>query len=138
MSAEEELNYTTEELVMSYFRYYAGKREEDWWAWQEVTDLVMQCPEKEGWDITLALIEHAPSKKALAYVAAGPLEDLMHYHGNLLIDRIEQESRRSVRFRHALTGVWLSKGTSIYERWYNLMEKYGYLEPGVKPPLEDN
>ena len=82
MNAEEEQGYTTEEIVEAYFHHFAENREEDWWAWQEVTDLVTQCPEKEGWEITLALIEKAPSKKALAYVAAGPLEDLMSYHGS--------------------------------------------------------
>jgi hypothetical protein len=60
----------------------------------------------QAWPLILALIEQAPSDEALAYVAAGPLEDLIHAHGAEFGDRIVDQARRDPRLRQALGGVW--------------------------------
>jgi hypothetical protein len=46
------------------------------------------------------------SDRAFAVLAAGPLEDLLAYHGSEFIDRVETEARRNPRFRDLLGGVW--------------------------------
>jgi len=51
------------------------------------------------------LIADASDEKSLAYVAAGPLEDLLHKHGDVVIDRVELHARTDPKFRLALTGV---------------------------------
>jgi hypothetical protein len=62
-------------------------------------------PER-AWPVILALIEAAPNEEALAFVAAGPLEDLIQSHGNDFADRIIERARRDPRFRSALRDVW--------------------------------
>jgi hypothetical protein len=42
----------------------------------------------------------------LAYVAAGPLEDLLVRHPYAFIDRIESLARNDAHFRRAMSGVW--------------------------------
>jgi hypothetical protein len=67
-------------LADTYFRNHATRREEDFWAWQKVQEIVRSGDLDKAWNITLLLLEKAPNE-ALGYVAAGPLEDIIDgYH----------------------------------------------------------
>lgn len=56
-------------------------------------------------DFVLAVLASKPSHKVIEVLAAGPLEDLLGYQGPNIIDRVEDEARRSPEFRHLLGGV---------------------------------
>ena len=117
-----------------YLRFQAGKREEDRWAWEAVETLVDEDPEA-AWRITCMLVDKTSSDDELAFVAAGPLEDLLKKHGPSLIDRVEEESRENARLQLALSGVWgIQPSDPIFDRWYALMWKYGFAE-GKRSPL---
>jgi hypothetical protein len=123
-----------EELAAAYLRHYIFKQQEDGWAVREVDTLVQDSP-TEAWEVTRILVNTAPSDEALAYVAAGPLEELLHKHGPVVIDRIEEESRENLRLQLALSGVWgLDPSDPVFDRWYALMWKYGFGE-GKREPL---
>lgn len=117
----------TDEIVATYMRYFASKQSEDFWAYCEVSDVIRGDAER-GWDLTLKLINKSTSDEALAYVAAGPLEDLLKKHGPGVIDRIEKECNANERLRTALSGVYLGGGEPVFQRWYALMWKYGFAE----------
>ena len=51
-------------------------------------------------------IRRAGGDATLAYIAAGPLEDLIVQHGEQFMDRIELEAGREPKVRRALRGVW--------------------------------
>jgi hypothetical protein len=55
------------------------------------------------------LIDEAPAGRSVATVGAGPLEDLIHDHGDSLVDEIDERARRSGRFAEALASVWLER-----------------------------
>ena len=59
-----------------------------------------------AWGILLVLIDRAPDAGAMGFVAAGPLEDMVRSHNDVLGDRILDEARNSPAFRQALTGIW--------------------------------
>jgi hypothetical protein len=62
-------------------------------------------------DVLVTLAEAANGDtNLLAWIGAGPLEDLVSHYGNGLavLDDVETAARRSPPFRRALTGVWLS------------------------------
>lgn len=59
-----------------------------------------------AWPIILALVEAAPNHEAIAFVAAGPLEDLVQNYGDEFGDRIVERARDDAAFRSALRGVW--------------------------------
>ncbi len=61
---------------------------------------------EEAWPVTLALVEAATDDQALFHVAAGPIEDLLHYHAERFGSRFVEEARRNSRFKRALEGVW--------------------------------
>lgn len=115
------------ELASAYLRYFGSKRKEDWWAWNDVDDLVRRDAER-GWEVTRVLVNKSSSDEALAYVAAGPLEDLLKRHGLAVIDRIDNESEINDRLRVALSGVYLDPSYLVFDRWYALMCKYGFAE----------
>lgn len=61
-----------------------------------------------GWQLILEMLMLTQSEEIIANIAAGPLEDLIDYHADLVIDRIEKQSRIDDKFRQCLTGVWPS------------------------------
>jgi len=69
-----------------------------------------------AWAILLVLIDRAPDAGALGFVSAGPLEDIVRSHNDVLGDRILDEARRSPQLRQALTGIW---------GWASLPEPFG-------------
>ena len=59
-----------------------------------------------AWEAVLRIMQHELSNEQIALLAAGPIEDLLAWHGTQFIDRIEAEARRSPAFAHVLGGVW--------------------------------
>ncbi len=55
-------------------------------------------------------------------LAAGPLEDLIEYHGPDFIGRIEDEARRSAIFRELLGEVWESSTPEVWGRIEKLQQ----------------
>jgi hypothetical protein len=80
----------------------AAAREE---AWEEV-DRRVRSSSEEGWSITKSLLAAAADDAELMYVAAGPLEDLLHLHGEAIVDEVVNAARRDPKIRRALGGVW--------------------------------
>lgn len=58
-------------------------------------------------EILALLIDGVPEGQDVATVGAGPLEDLLHEHGDRLIADIETSARRSPAFANAMSSVWL-------------------------------
>ena len=46
------------------------------------------------------------AQRILGMTAAGPIEDLLSYHGPDFIDRVEAEAKRDPRMSWTLGGVW--------------------------------
>jgi hypothetical protein len=88
--------------------YLVHARDEDpdlFWAWQLVNDIVCDGSADDALALTLALVERTPPP-LLYYVAAGPLEDLLAYHGPTVINQVLDAARRSALLSAALGGVW--------------------------------
>ena len=82
---------------------HAGRRPSD-----TLVEFLLDEPTKPevAWPVILHLIERAPNDAAIAFVAAGPLEDLLHIDGVTFGDQIVHEARRNPRLRQALGDVW--------------------------------
>lgn len=112
------------ELVTRYLRYCDDKNDDDFSGWEEVDKIVQKNSLDDGWEITTLLIDAAQSKKALANIAAGPLEDLLKRHGLKIVSKLKEEAQKKEKFRYALAGVWLSEDLEIYKEWLSLIEIY--------------
>lgn len=87
----------------------------EFWAVMELDDLATHMPER-AWPLILELVKDPLPDNAFGALAAGPLEDLIEYHGPAFIDRIETEARRDPNFRRLLGGVWESSTPQVWER----------------------
>ena len=70
----------------AYFRFLAAGNEDDEWAWYSVD--AMSDPE-DAWSKILKLLAAANSDLQVSLVGAGPLEDLLTYHGDEFVERVE-------------------------------------------------
>ncbi len=103
------------QLVAAYWQHYhaslAGDNvgDDEWfWAWIEVESAVRE-PSGYVFELIIALIDAAVDDDALCYVGAGPLEDLVNWHGMMFLDKIEESARKDRAFRKALAGVRISE-----------------------------
>jgi hypothetical protein len=85
-----------------------------------IGDLFMAvCRSEVAWalQVVRALVQEARSDEDLAYIGAGPLEDLLCNQGDRAIDEVEQLAAADSKFRFALGGVWPSTmGQALWAR----------------------
>ena len=88
-----------EDLARAYLEHYRrgleherGVDEETFQGWVDVHQVLRKDPEK-AWKIVLKLVELAMDDDgALAYIGAGPLEDLVTWYPNPYLDVAEAEA----------------------------------------------
>jgi len=97
-------------LITDWIAYSSEKGLSDsdprWWAISAVIMFPINRNHEELWQFVTRTFEKEMSDKAFASLAAGPLEDLLGYFGELYIDRIEELARKNPRFNYLLGGVW--------------------------------
>ena len=122
-------------IADTYLRHHQAHSDEDFWAWQEVEDIVRSGDLDLAWQVTLLLLRKAPND-SLGYVAAGPLEDLIDGYGDQALDLVEEACDGDTRLQFALSGVWLLPDSPVVGRFRALMKKYGFgLTEDKRKPL---
>ena len=113
---------TERRLLEAYFRWPVTESDDDLWASEIVDEAVWKRP-KEAWVIFLDLLDYAPDEEAIAFLAAGPREDLLVHHGDLMFDVIAIEARNNPKLRMTLDNVWITRAPkSIQRRFHALRE----------------
>jgi len=94
------------------------------WAFDSLDDLVTKDP-AHAWAIVLQILDLAEKDEdVLSNLAAGPLESLLVRHGRTAIKWIEDEARRSPKFKDLLAGVWQSGVNElIWQRVQRALER---------------
>lgn len=101
-----------------YMRHHKLRRDEDFWAWEQVHELRGL---ELRWEMIQLLLTRADTKKDLAYVAAGPLEDWLFAHGHEALDIFETAAKKDVRLQLALSYVYMDETEPVFERWQALV-----------------
>ena len=83
-----------------------GDPDPDAWASFHISNLLIHDRRNEAWDVLVRAVELTDDDDVLGLLGAGYLEDLVEYHGDEFIDRIEAQAGRSGRFRRALGAIW--------------------------------
>jgi hypothetical protein len=101
---------TDEELIAGYLLHSEtttrdGTDAEHFAAFEELNEVVRRHPER-AWPLICEIIRRITADRILAYVAAGPLEDLLVHHPHAFIDRVESLAKQDAHFRRAVSGVW--------------------------------
>jgi hypothetical protein len=110
---------TLQDLASGYLKHFETKADEYWWAWQEVDKLVRGST-SEASSIAAALVVACKSEEQLAYVAAGPIEDILcrDAAAYLIIDK---ECKRSSKFLRAVQLTYMDESDESFQRWKALL-----------------
>jgi hypothetical protein len=102
------MTHSFEEIADAYLEEARGPKPALGWATKHVMDLSLDAGWEELWQVLLAITrrDEVIDVKRLAYISAGPLEDLVCKAGSEYIDRIEHEAKFNRQFGKLLTGVW--------------------------------
>ena len=106
------------------FEHYreVGADDQHFWAFEQLDDLCKQSPEL-AWEIILRILDANSSDPIVENLSAGPLEDLLVYHGEQVISLVEIRARNDSKFRNLLGGVWKNAiSDEIWERVQKLVE----------------
>jgi hypothetical protein len=109
-------------LISEWLRYAELGKKDVYWAYDALADLIDRDPVL-GWEMILELVHRATPGRVFDLVAAGPLEDLVAWHGREVIGLIEQRVRDDEDLRGALSRVWVGQDTldpETLERLRNL------------------
>ena len=99
------------QVADAYLAHARHKAASTQWSVAAVIDLTYEDRWEELWNVVLAIArrEEQIEVEALAFIAAGPLEDLICKAGPAFIDRVEHEAKFNRQFGRLLTGVWLQR-----------------------------
>ena len=95
--------------MTAYFDYQRTHEDALAWAWEAVNVSGFHAQQRKLKQV-LGLLAAAPDDWQVGLLAAGPLEELMRYHGAAVIDEVATEARQNLRLRQALAGSWLEPG----------------------------
>jgi len=130
MDDEEQLNLA--KAWIAYIRFSVKNKKYDGeglWASDKLVDMERADPESL-WPIILlihSLNEEEADLVVAGCLAAGPLENLLAYHGPQFIDRLEAHARRSPKFAFLLCGVWQSlMSDEIWARVVKARNEHGW------------
>jgi hypothetical protein len=109
-----------ERLVTDYITAYQTTREVSgddprFQAIMELDRLAHDDPEA-AWPLIQEIIRRDQSEHVMEMLSAGPLEDLIRYHGPIFIDRIEAKAQGDPHFRNLLGGVWQGSTPDVWAR----------------------
>ncbi len=102
------VNFTDEELVAGYLASIVEGDGVNFWAYEEVTELIGTDPER-AWRLTIQMLRQSENELAVATVAAGPLEDLLAWSGPEFINQAESLAVSEPRFRQALAMIYTTR-----------------------------
>jgi hypothetical protein len=92
-------------IKLNYLSDKERERSSFFSAHNKMYDLTRNDPEM-AWSIMKIMWKLDSSEKILANIAAGPLEDLLVYHGEKFIDRVEEAAQSDPVFKKMLGAVW--------------------------------
>lgn len=92
----------------------------NFWAVEELINIAREDPDRL-WESILQILDSDDSEEISKAVGAGPLEDLVVFHGSSFIDKIESQAAVSTRFRSTMKFVWLDSDDSEFaDRFYEI------------------
>lgn len=95
-------------------------------AYMELDWLVNDAPER-AWETILDILADPHAEPILGTLAAGPLEDLLTYHGSMFIERVETRAMSDPHFATLLGGVWQCEMTDeIWHRVQAVWDRRGW------------
>jgi len=111
-------------LVDKWIEYHQTQNKELFWAWEQLDDAVHDSP-NEAFEYILSIAQTTTDPLVLSNLGAGPLEDLLVYHGAEYIDQVETKARQIPQFTQVVKSVWKNNmSNDVWERISAIKAKY--------------
>jgi hypothetical protein len=91
--------------LLQHLPQASDEYERTFWVHMRLGELVQDDPES-AWVVIHAIRNVDGSDLVLANLAAGPLEELLVFHGEEFIDRVEALAQQDQQFKKVLGAVW--------------------------------
>ena len=111
-------------LIAAYLKAGQNESQDDLWAWQELHELC-SANSREAIDVVFALIDACESDSQLAYVVAGPVEDLLWSGNEENFSAFASACERSPKVLRALSMLAWTEEDPMFSRWKKLLVAYG-------------
>lgn len=124
-----ELGRPLEYLVECWARGWSSdpvdKEEYEWACMEPVAD-AREVPER-AWQFILQAIDSPHCAPHFGVLAAGALEDLLSYHGEAFIERVEAQAKVNTGFARLLGGVWqFQMSEDVWRRVQQVWDRRGW------------
>jgi hypothetical protein len=115
------MNKSHQEIISAYLNWYRTRKEEYWWAYETVDR--MRSPS----DLTFVfeLLQACHNDMEIAYVAAGPLEDIFYPHHLVIKNELSIMVRQHAFMRKAIQAIFASPGSPARKSLDEILNKYG-------------
>ena len=126
MSPEEKTKLVNAWIELQRTEPDTAQHDELFWSFDQIWELTRNEPET-ALDVILTILRTDSSSTINENLSAGPLEDLLVYHGPEFIARIESEAASNQSFRHLLGGVWKNAMTDdVWNRVQACWDRRGW------------
>ena len=118
-------------LAQSWVAYWKAEKESPererlFWVNEREWELVANEP-LLALAMVLEILKIDSSNKIQEVLSAGPLEDLLAKHGELIIESVEREAKANAKFAQLLGGVWQnSMPNDIWARVQTVWDRRGW------------
>lgn len=118
-----------DELTKSWIRFHdvegnLGEHDPDFWSFDCLSDWCDVRPDY-AWDAIIKIYSTRPSEKVLSNLAAGPIEDLIVHHGQIVLGWIDQYCNHDANFVKVLQMVWRNAiEADVWAELTRLIKKY--------------
>lgn len=109
------------QLAAAWVRYQVAASEDDWWAVEQVVELV-EVDLATAWELVSALCDAAGTQETLCDIGAGPLEDMIKRYGIEVLRRLDSVTNE--KLLTAASCVWLSDA-ALETQLDSLLEAHG-------------
>lgn len=120
------------ELVFAYIDRYSQlislstdnvfkKEDKNFLAYEKFNEIIFTSPD-EGFEIIKSILAKTENDDVLDNLAAGPLEDLVRFHGNKFIDKIELQAKNDEKFKSLLGGLWQVGEADVWGRIEKILD----------------
>jgi hypothetical protein len=117
------------EIVKSWIRMQLAENgseeyEREFWSFEKLSNYCRKEP-RCAWEIVVGIYESTSNDVVLSNLAAGPLEDLLVYHGSLALPWVADYCVRQPSFGEVLQMVWRNEmRDEVWNGLSKLVRKY--------------
>lgn len=120
MNNEEVTNISKSWISLHLAEKDSPEYESEFWAFERLDQLIHNKP-NEALRVIFEISVTTDSEEIHGYLGAGPIEDLMLYHGEQVIEDLAAKAKAEPKFKVALRSVKIEKeDTKAWGRFYEI------------------